>query len=131
MATLSFYLVVVGGIALLASFTLHVAHVALIVAGDRSVRPLVIAPPSGGAQGATRNSFGGSLGAALRGGAPTTSDARTAVGDVGGALAVVAVAILVAVAPAFTTPSSPGLRIASAPFAVAVRIASSGESRRM
>ena len=94
MATLSFYLVVVGGIALLATFTLHVAHVALIAAGDRSVRPLAVAGTHGDARTASRSSISGSLGVALSGGAPTKSEGRTAVGDVGGALAVVAVAAL-------------------------------------
>lgn len=94
MATLSFYLVVVGGIALLATFTLHVVHVALIAAGDRSVRPLATAIANNGARTASRSSISGSLGVALSGGAPTKSEGRTAVGDVGGALAVVAVATL-------------------------------------
>ena len=94
MATLSFYLVVVGGISLLATFTLHVVHVALIAAGDRSVRPLATAIANNGARTASRSSISGSLGVALSGGAPTKSEGRTAVGDVGGALAVVAVATL-------------------------------------
>ena len=94
MATLSFYLVVVGGIALLATFTLHVIHVALIAAGDRSVRSLAIASTPNGGRGTMRPTIIGSLGVALSGGVPTRSEARTAAGDVGGVLATVAVAAL-------------------------------------
>ena len=94
MATLSFYLVVVGGIALLATFALHVVHVALIAAGDRSVRPLAVASNRSGSLGAARSRISGSLGLALSGGVPKKAEGRTAVGDIGGALAVVAVATL-------------------------------------
>lgn len=86
MASLSFYLVVVGGIALLAAFALHVAHVALIAAGDRSVRSSNSVPQQRNA--ASR--ITGSLAVAIDGGSHRAADGRTAVGDIGGALARVA-----------------------------------------
>lgn len=94
MATLSFYLVVVGGIALLCSFALHVVHVALVAAGDRSVHPLELAAARVGAQNSFVTTIDGPLGESLRGGTTTKAASNTAAGAIGGALAVVAVASL-------------------------------------
>ncbi len=80
MATLSFYLIVVGSIALIASFTLLITHLVLIASNDRALRAPV---PAAGLAGA---SISGPLGRALRGGEPEEAERRSSAGDAGGAL---------------------------------------------
>ncbi len=80
METLSFYLTVVGGIALVAAFALLITHLTLLVSNDRALRaPLSPSLASSGA-------ITGSLGHALSGGEAGDSDRRSFAGDVGGAL---------------------------------------------
>jgi len=79
-ATLSFYLIVVGSIALIASFTLLITHLVLIASNDRALRAPV---PAAGLAGA---SISGPLGRALRGGEPEEAERRSSAGDAGGAL---------------------------------------------
>ena len=80
METISFYLTVVGGIALVAAFALLITHLTLLVSNDRALR----APLSPSLASAT--AISGSLGRALRGGEAEDSDRRSFAGDVGGAL---------------------------------------------
>jgi ABC-type transport system involved in cytochrome c biogenesis permease subunit len=78
--TLSFYLTVVGGIALVAAFALLITHLALLVSNDRALR----APLSSAL--ASTTAISGSLGRALSGGEAEESDRRSFAGDAGGAL---------------------------------------------
>jgi len=78
--TLSFYLTVVGGIALVAAFALLITHLALLVSNDRALR----APLSTSL--ASTTAISGSLGRALSGGEAEESDRRSFAGDAGGAL---------------------------------------------
>lgn len=80
METLSFYLTVVGGIALVAAFALLITHLALLESNDRALR----APLSTSL--ASTSAITGSLGEALSGGEAEDSDRRSLAGDAGGAL---------------------------------------------
>ena len=81
MATLSFYLVVVGAIALVGAFALYVVHLVLVAQGDRAVTPrLAIAAAS----------MRGNLAEQLDGGAPTAAESTSAISAIAGALAVIA-----------------------------------------
>ncbi|MSQ39568.1 MAG: c-type cytochrome biogenesis protein CcsB [Chloroflexi bacterium] len=81
MATLSFYLVVVGAIALVGAFALYVVHLVLVAQGDRAVTPrLAIAAAS----------MRGNLAEQLDGGAPTSAESTSAISAIAGALAVIA-----------------------------------------
>ncbi|MFM7504896.1 MAG: c-type cytochrome biogenesis protein CcsB [Candidatus Limnocylindrus sp.] len=80
METLSFYLTVVGGIALVAAFALLITHLALLESNDRALR----APLSTSL--ASAPAITGSLGEALSGGEAEDSDRRSLAGDAGGAL---------------------------------------------
>ena len=86
MATLTFYLVVAGTLALVGALTLGIAHLVLVAAGDRAVQPA--------AAGARRAVRRGSLTDLIVGDAHATSAARTSVGDSAGALAVLATVLL-------------------------------------
>ena len=81
MAALSFYLVVVGGIALAGAFLLFVAHLILVAQGDRAVSPRRVA---------SALSIRGSLAEQLDGGAPSFAESSSPVSSIAGALAVVA-----------------------------------------
>ena len=81
MATLSFYLVVVGAIALVGAFALYVVHLVLVAQGDRAVTPRLA---SAGA------SMRGNLAEQLDGGAPTAAESTSAISAIAGALAVIA-----------------------------------------
>ena len=81
MATLSFYLVVVGAIALVGAFALYVVHLVLVAQGDRAVTPRLA---SAGA------SMRGNLAEQLDGGAPTSAESTSAISAIAGALAVIA-----------------------------------------
>lgn len=80
METLSYYLTVVGGIALVAAFALLITHLALLESNDRALR----APLSSSL--ASTTAITGSLGEALSGGEAVDSDRRSIAGDAGGAL---------------------------------------------
>ena len=81
MATLSFYLVVVGAIALVGAFALYVVHLVLVAQGDRAVTPrLAIAAAS----------MRGNLAEQLDGGAPTSAESTSPISAIAGALAVIA-----------------------------------------
>ena len=80
METLSFYLTVVGGIALVAAFALLITHLALLVSNDRALR----APLNTSL--ASTTAISGSLGRALSGGEAEESDRRSFAGDAGSAL---------------------------------------------
>ena len=85
MAVLSFYLVVVGGLALAGAFALTVAHLVLVAQGDRAVRPrLAHALPA----------LRGNLAEHLDGGAPTVAESSSPLSAISGALAVVATSSL-------------------------------------
>lgn len=81
MATLSFYLVVVGGIALVGAFALLVAHLVLVAQGDRAVTPRLASATA---------SMRGNLAEQLDGGAPTAAESTSAISAIAGALAVIA-----------------------------------------
>ena len=81
MAALSFYLVVVGGIALVGAFALYVIHLVLVAQGDRAVTPrLAIAAAS----------MRGNLAEQLDGGAPTSAESTSTISAIAGALSVIA-----------------------------------------
>ncbi len=81
MATLSFYLVVVGAIALVGAFALYVVHLVLVAQGDRAVTPrLAIAAAS----------MRGNLAEQLDGGAPTSAESTSPISAIAGALAIIA-----------------------------------------
>jgi cytochrome c-type biogenesis protein CcsB len=80
-AALSFYLVVVGGIALVGAFALYVIHLVLVAQGDRAVTPrLAIAAAS----------MRGNLAEQLDGGAPTSAESTSTISAIAGALSVIA-----------------------------------------
>ena len=81
MATLSFYLVVVGGIALVGAFALFVAHLVLVAQGDRAVTPR---------RAVAAASMRGNLAELLDGGAPTAAESSSQLSAIAGALAVIA-----------------------------------------
>ncbi len=81
MATLSFYLVVVGGIALVGAFALYVAHLVLVAQGDRAVTPRLASAAA---------SMRGNLAEQLDGGAPTAAESSSPISAIAGALAVIA-----------------------------------------
>jgi len=80
-ATLSFYLVVVGGIALVGAFALFVAHLVLVAQGDRAVTPR---------RAVAAASMRGNLAEQLDGGAPTAAESSSQLSAIAGALAVIA-----------------------------------------
>lgn len=86
MATLSFYLVVVGGLALLAAFALHVAHLALVSGAARVRGPVAAAVGAGGP------TISGPLGTLVDDGVGDVP--RTGAGEAGGAFAAAATALL-------------------------------------
>ena len=81
MATLSFYLVVVGEIALVGAFALFVAHLVLVAQGDRAVTPR---------RAVAAASMRGNLAEQLDGGAPTAAESSSQLSAIAGALAVIA-----------------------------------------
>ena len=81
MATLSFYLVVVGTIALVGAFALYVVHLVLVAQGDRSVRPRLATAMS---------SMRGNLAEQLDGGTPSAAESSSPISSIAAALAVVA-----------------------------------------
>jgi len=80
-ATLSFYLVVVGEIALVGAFALFVAHLVLVAQGDRAVTPR---------RAVAAASMRGNLAEQLDGGAPTAAESSSQLSAIAGALAVIA-----------------------------------------
>jgi cytochrome c-type biogenesis protein CcsB len=80
-ATLSFYLVVVGAIALVGAFALYVVHLVLVAQGDRAVTPRLASAAA---------SMRGNLAEQLDGGAPTAAESTSAISAIAGALAVIA-----------------------------------------
>ncbi|NQW55957.1 MAG: cytochrome c biogenesis protein CcsA [Chloroflexi bacterium] len=81
MATLSFYLVVVGAIALVGAFALYVVHLVLVAQGDRAVTPRLATAAA---------SMRGNLAEQLDGGAPTAAESTSPISAIAGALAVIA-----------------------------------------
>lgn len=81
MATLSFYLVVVGGIALVGAFALYVVHLVLVAQGDRAVTPRLATATV---------AMSGNLAEQLDGGAPTAAESSSAISGMAAALAIVA-----------------------------------------
>ena len=81
MATLSFYLVVVGAIALVGAFALYVVHLVLVAQGDRAVTPRLASAAA---------SMRGNLAEQLDGGAPTAAESTSPISAIAGALAVIA-----------------------------------------
>jgi cytochrome c-type biogenesis protein CcsB len=92
MATLSYYLVVTGGIALAGAFLGLVAHVAVLASGSRPAGSAAAAAATTARRPASASQ--GALVDAIAGGPPTAAEARTAIGDVAGALGVLATALL-------------------------------------
>ena len=86
MATLTFYLVVAGTLALVGALALGIAHLVIVSAGGRAVQPA-----AAGAHPAVRR---GSLTDLVVGDANAPSAARTSVGDSAGAFALLATALL-------------------------------------
>jgi len=80
-ATLSFYLVVVGAIALVGAFALYVVHLVLVAQGDRAVTPRLATAAA---------SMRGNLAEQLDGGAPTAAESTSPISAIAGALAVIA-----------------------------------------
>ena len=81
MATLSFYLVVVGAIALVGAFALYVVHLVLVAQGDRAVTPRLATATA---------SMRGNLAEQLDGGAPTAAESTSPISAIAAALAVIA-----------------------------------------
>ena len=81
MATLSFYLIVVGGIALVGAFTIFVVHLVLVAQGDRAVTPRLVSATA---------SMRGNLAEQLDGGAPTADESSSPINAIAGALAATA-----------------------------------------
>ena len=81
MATLSFYLVVVGAIALVGAFALYVVHLVLVAQGDRAVTPRLASAAA---------SMRGNLAEQLDGGAPTAAESTSPISAIAAALAVIA-----------------------------------------
>ena len=91
MASLSFYLVVVGGVALTTAFALLIAHLVMLAFNDRALRVSTELSPS------IRTGHlvvSGPLGEALAGGSISDAERRSGVGDAGGAMTVVGTAAL-------------------------------------
>jgi cytochrome c-type biogenesis protein CcsB len=80
-ATLSFYLVVVGAIALVGAFALYVVHLVLVAQGDRAVTPRLASAAA---------SMRGNLAEQLDGGAPTAAESTSPISAIAAALAVIA-----------------------------------------
>jgi len=80
-ATLSFYLVVVGAIALVGAFALYVVHLVLVAQGDRAVTPRLASAAA---------SMRGNLAEQLDGGAPTAAESSSPISAIAGALAIIA-----------------------------------------
>ena len=81
MATLSFYLVVVGTIALVGAFVLYIAHLVLVAHGDRAVTPRLATAAA---------SMRGNLAEQLDGGAPTAAESSSPISAIAAALAAIA-----------------------------------------
>ena len=81
MATLSFYLVVVGAIALVGAFALYVVHLVLVAQGDRAITPRLATAAA---------SMRGNLAEQLDGGAPTAAESSSTISSIAAALAVIA-----------------------------------------
>ena len=88
METLSFYLTVVGALALLAAFALLITHLALLQSDDRALRTPVATKL------AAAPAISGSLGRALDGGDAEDSERRSFASDAGGALLTVGTAAI-------------------------------------
>jgi cytochrome c-type biogenesis protein CcsB len=84
-ATLSFYLTVVGAIALVGAFALYLVHLVLVAQGDRAVRPRLATASA---------SMRGNLAEQLDGGAPTPAESSSPISAIAGALAIVATSSL-------------------------------------
>jgi cytochrome c-type biogenesis protein CcsB len=80
-ATFAFYLVVVGGIALVSAFALYVAHLVLVAQGDRAVTPRLATAAA---------TMRGNLAEQLDGGAPTDAESSSPLSAIASALAVIA-----------------------------------------
>jgi cytochrome c-type biogenesis protein CcsB len=80
-ATLSFYLVVVGVIALVGAFALYVVHLVLVAQGDRAVTPRLASASA---------SMRGNLAEQLDGGVPTVAESASPISAIAAALAVIA-----------------------------------------
>lgn len=85
MATLSFYLTVVGAIALVGAFALYLVHLVLVAQGDRAVTPRLASASA---------SMRGNLAEQLDGGAPTPAESLSSISAIAGALAVAATSSL-------------------------------------
>ena len=86
MATLSFYLVVVAGVALATAFALLITHLVLLVSNDRALRAVAVAPARAGS---SISNISGPLGDAIAGGGRTDDERRSSAGEIGAALTVV------------------------------------------
>ena len=85
MATLSFYLTVVGAIALVGAFALYLVHLVLVAQGDRAVTPRLASASA---------SMRGNLAEQLDGGVPTPAESSSPISAIAGALAVAATSSL-------------------------------------
>lgn len=85
MATLSFYLVVAGAIALVGAFALYVVHLVLVAQGDRAITPRLATAAA---------SMRGNLAEQLDGGAPTPAESSSPISGIAGALAIAATSSL-------------------------------------
>jgi cytochrome c-type biogenesis protein CcsB len=84
-ATLSFYLTVVGAIALVGAFALYLVHLVLVAQGDRAVTPRLASASA---------SMRGNLAEQLDGGLPTPAESSSPISAIAGALAVAATSSL-------------------------------------
>jgi cytochrome c-type biogenesis protein CcsB len=84
-ATLSFYLTVVGAIALVGAFALYLVHLVLVAQGDRAVTPRLASASA---------SMRGNLAEQLDGGVPTPAESSSPISAIAGALAVAATSSL-------------------------------------
>lgn len=85
MATLSFYLTVVGAIALVGAFALYLVHLVLVAQGDRAVTPRLASASA---------SMRGNLAEQLDGGVPTPAESSSPISAIAGALAIAATSSL-------------------------------------
>jgi ABC-type transport system involved in cytochrome c biogenesis permease subunit len=91
-ASLSFYLVVVGGVALATAFALLITHLVLLASNDRALRAPTTAAV--GAAAIAGVNISGPLGEAIAGGGVVNAERRSSVGDAGAALTYVGTAAL-------------------------------------
>jgi cytochrome c-type biogenesis protein CcsB len=84
-ATLSFYLTVVGAIALVGAFALYLVHLVLVAQGDRAVTPRLASASA---------SMRGNLAEQLDGGVPTPAESSSPISAIAGALAIAATSSL-------------------------------------